>query len=204
MGGRSRKRERTWDMKTVTWLCVAAMMLFSAAVNAQQIDEVRIGAQWAQPDWLDSSHPEDHQHGIGAEVLFAPVNIDFFGFAEGKSSDFVRIMFNPRPHIGGLINLDKDGTSYAVGGLTWHYAIDDVFFVETGFGMGVHDGVTKSKKGRANLGSRVLFHERFGFGVNLTDKMTATLAVEHLSHARMFDDHNRGLSSVSLRVGQKF
>ena len=194
-------------MKHIKYLMIVAIALFSAVqAQAQQIDEVRFGGNWAQPNWIEASHPEGDQFGIGGEILFAPVNIDYFGLAGGNSSKLVEIMMNPRPHLGGMVNFDDDGTSYAFTGLTWHYAVDEVFFLETSFGFSVNNG--KEDNGgdpnRASLGSNFLFHESFGFGVNLSEDMTAVFAVEHLSHAGLFGDDNRGLTHTSLRLGQKF
>ncbi|MEP1205814.1 MAG: acyloxyacyl hydrolase [Rhizobiaceae bacterium] len=186
-------------------LATAMVLLVSFNVQAQQVDEFRIGGTWAQPSWLENSHPEGDQTGIGAELLFTPVNIDVFGLSGPNPSNFMHSFLNPRPHIGAMVNLDDGGTSYVYTGLTWQYEIDPTFFIESSFGFSVNNGKEDSPTGtRAKLGSHYLFHESIGIGANLTETMTVILAVEHLSHANLFGGDNRGLTNMSLRVGHKF
>ena len=191
--------------RIVLSVAAVAMWLCSSVVSAQQLDELRFGATWAQPGWLEPSHREGDQVGIGAELLFAPVNIDVFGVSGSHSSKFMNTVFNPRPHIGAMINLDENGTSYAFTGLSWHYDSDQTFFVEGSFGVSVNNGKTEnSDPDRVKLGSNALFHESVGFGVNVSETITVVFAVEHLSHAGLFGSDNRGLTNASLRVGHKF
>ena len=194
-------------MKTSLISLVATIgRLFSVAVSsAQQIDEVCFGGTWAQPEWLEASHPEDNQVSIGAERFFNSVNIDLFGHSDSSSSKFMTSIFNPRPHVGAMVSLDDDGTSYTYTGFTWHFDVDEIFFIETSFGFSVNNGEKdKSSSDRASLGSNFLFHESIGFGVNVTEDVMMVLAVEHLSHASLFSSQNKGLSNASLRVGHKF
>lgn len=199
-------QDLVWAMKNAILSIVTALVwLISSNVQAQQIDEVRFGGTWAQPSWLEKDHPEDEQFGVGAELFFSPVNIDFLALFEGQSNFFLDGLLNPRPHVGVMANFADDGTSYAYTGLTWQYELGSTFFLETGFGFGVHNGEKESiTRERARLGSQVLFHESLGLGANISEDMTLVLAVEHLSHASLFDSNNRGLSNVSLRLGKKF
>ena len=191
--------------KAIISIATALLWLVSAHAYAGQIDEFRFGGTWAQPDALDNNHPENDQAGVGAEVLFMPVNIDLFGLADDRTSGYLYNLMNPRPHLGAMINFDDDGTSYAYAGFTWHHALGDILFFETAFGVSVNNGKDNSiTPNRADLGSNVLFHESIGLGANLTEDMTIVLAVEHLSHAGLFGGDNRGLTNASLRVGKKF
>jgi len=191
-------------IRTIIGAALLSPCLVFSAGAGDAVDELRFGGTWAQPEWLDNGHAEADQFGINAEILFRPVNISISGRHSGESGGFWHSVFNPRPHIGGLANFSSNGSSYGYAGLTWHHDLSEAFFLETGFGMGVTNGSEKASANRAGLGSKVLFHEKLAFGVNLSETMTAVLQFEHLSHASLFGDNNRGLSNTSLRLGHKF
>ncbi len=169
------------------------------------IDEARFGGTWAQPNWLDRGHPEDSQFGVNAEILFAPLNWDS---RDNPPDDFLHALATPRVHIGGMINFDDNGTDYIYTGLTWQYGFTETFFAEIGLGIGFNNGEDEAfpipNPVRAGLGSSITFRESFALGFNLTPEATLVFQVEHLSHAELFDDSNRGLSNASVRLGYKF
>ena len=195
-----------WAMKkAIITIATVLVWLVSVHAYAGQIDEFRFGGTWAQPDALDNDHPENDQVGVVAELLFTPVNIDLFGIADDRTSGYLYNLMNPRPHLGAMINFDDDGTSYAYAGFTWHHRLGEVLFFESAFGISVNNGEENpTSSNRADLGSNVMFHESIGLGANLTEDMTIVLAIEHLSHAGLFDSDNRGLTNASLRLGKKF
>ncbi|MDD9908331.1 MAG: acyloxyacyl hydrolase [Ahrensia sp.] len=170
------------------------------------IDEARFGGTWAQPEWLDSGHPEDNQFGLNAEILFRQFEWDMR--AEPKD-DFLHVLATPRFHIGGMVNFDSDGTDYVYAGLTWQYRANDILFFELGFGAGLNNGEDRARPlpnpTRAGLGSSLTFRESFAVGFNLSPQASLVFQVEHLSHAELLDDDsNRGLSNASVRLGYKF
>jgi len=183
-----------------------ACLIVPASALDGLIDEARFGGTWAQPEWLDSGHPEDNQFGVNAEILFTALNWET---RENAPDDFLHALATPRVHIGGMVNFDSDGTDYIYTGLTWQYSFTETFFAELGFGLGLNNGEDRARPlpnpTRAGLGSSVTFRESFALGFNLTPQSTLVVQVEHLSHAELFDDDsNRGLSNFSVRYGYKF
>ncbi|WP_198008760.1 acyloxyacyl hydrolase [Ahrensia sp. R2A130] len=197
-------------MMTFTKSAIAALLISTAAFAAPAsandfgLDEARFGGTWAQPDWLDANHAEDDQFGINAELLFRPINIDLFGVADGETEGFLYSIMNPRAHLGGMVNFDDDGTSYGYAGLTWQFGLTEALFLEGGFGLALNNGEERPSATRAGLGSAITFRESIALGVNVTENITALIQLEHLSHAEVFDDQNRGLSNISARIGYKF
>ncbi|MFD0914935.1 acyloxyacyl hydrolase [Pseudahrensia aquimaris] len=184
----------------------AALSLSCMVASAEiVIDEARFGGAIAQPEWTGQDREQD-QWVVTAEVLFSPVNIDFLNVFEGNDSVLAQALVNPRPHIGGLFNFNSDGTSSLYTGLTWHFPMGDVFFLEATFGFGVNDGETETDPGsnRANLGSNILFRESIALGVNITETTTFTLQASHQSHANLAGDDNYGLTNFGGKLGFKF
>lgn len=191
--------------KVIKSAALASLIALTSTTSALAfVDEFRFGGTWANPSWLEQNHPEGDQFGINAEVLFEAVNIDVLNLFEGTDSAFAQQLITPRPHFGGLANVDDDGTSYVYGGLTWQFELTEVFFIEAGFGMAYTNADENGGNGRAALGSDWQFHESIGIGANLTENLTAIVQLDHLSHTELFSDHNRGLSHASVRLGYKF
>jgi hypothetical protein len=96
------------------------------------------------------------------------------------------------------------GLNYAAAGLSWK--LGQRFYVRPGVGVAVHDGhVGEFQVGRElNLGSRVLAELELGFGVRLTQRLTAEASIVHLSHAQLGGRQNPGLDDVGLRVNYRF
>ena len=201
----------------------AIAALLSAPAQAQQagfIDEARFGIAWINPEFIEKDHPELDQFGLNAEVLFTPFDFDF---RADPTDGFVRELLTPRFHLGTTVNLDEDGTSTFYGGLTWHHALGERFFVETSLGLSANNGEidgkyegletyvapsgrlrTRPKLSRARLGSNVTFRESLSIGYNVTESMNVMLSIAHNSHSRIFDDKNRGLTNIALKTGFKF
>ena len=180
----------------------------SAAAQDGFVDELRFGGTWAQPEAIDSDHPERNQAGINGEILFAPLNFDSRAGGEG---DFLNAILTPRFHVGGTVNFSDEGTSYGYAGLTWHFGLTERLFVETSFGAAVNNGKKNGELNaagnelvRARLGSNVTFRESVALGFNVTESMTVLLQLDHNSHARLFDEKNRGLTATHLKFGYKF
>lgn len=193
-------------MKIRSIIC-AVLLYPCSALSAHAdsaLDEMRFGGTWAQPEWLEHNHAEADQFGIVMELLFNPLDLSFSGNTSAEPGSFRAALLSPRPHVGGLANFDGDGTSFGYAGLTWHYNLSQTFFVETGFGMALTNGSEDGSAQRASLGSKVLFHESLAFGVQVTDTVSALFQLEHLSHAGVFADSNRGLTNASVRLGHKF
>ncbi len=130
--------------------------------------------------------------------------MDLFDLADGGESNFVKSLLNPRPTIGGTLNLDDDGTDYIHAGLVWHFEVTETFFVEAGFGGGWNNGSDAGTATRAAIGSNFLFNESFAIGANIAENLTFLVQIDHLSHAGLGGNNNRGLTNLSARIGYKF
>jgi hypothetical protein len=185
------------------------VMLFALPAQAQEsiIDEVRFGIVSMNPAFLESSHPEDDQVGLNAEVLFTAFDWDTRGSPE---PGFVHSLLTPRFHLGTDISLDDDGTSHAYSGLTWQFDLTRALFLETAFGLSLNNGKEQGARDangklyRARYGSNVLFHEQVSLGYRVNDMMNVLLTVSHYSHASVFDDSNRGTSNIAVKTGFQF
>lgn len=165
------------------------------------IDQVRFGGAWANPEFVDTRHVEADQVAVAGEVLFRPLEP---GYTDGIEPGFLRSLLTPRPHLGLFGNLSDNGTDFVYAGLTWHYDLGSVVFLETSFGLALNNGSRNGSPNRAALGSNITFRESIGIGFNLTDRVDAIVVLEHLSHAELFDERNRGLTHLGVKVGYSF
>ena len=187
-------------------LIVLVAICFGSPAHSKEsiFNELRYGITWAQPNWLDSGHIENNQFGVNIAIFFHPVNIRLWGENTGTESGVVKAFLNPRPIVGGLLNLDDDGTDYVNAGLSWHFDISKDYFIEFGFGGAWNNGRRRETETREGLGSRWLFNESAAFGYNATEKVTLVFQWEHLSHGGLAGSINRGLTNLSLRIGLRF
>lgn len=167
------------------------------AAHAGAIDEVRAGVT-AQSFGGYSPDKEDGA-GVNAEVLFA-------------SPYFLHGVGAPRPHIGVMVATDPDATSQVYAGLEWKANISRRFFVAGSVGGAVHNGETDTFDPAVDLprldetlflGCPVLFRLAADVGVEITEKIAASITWSHISNAGLCDD-NEGLDNLGVRVGYKF
>ncbi len=190
---------------------MAMFAVFAGPVNAQDrgfIDEFRFGFVSINPSFLDADHPEGDQVGINAEVLFSEFDLDY---RAQPTDGFVRDLLTPSLHVGTTVNFDDDGTSTLYSGLTWQTDLGERVFLEGSFGLSVNDGekngelnASNTALKRARLGSNVTFRESVAIGFRATERVNIILSLAHNSHARLFDDKNRGLTNISLKTGFSF
>ncbi|MEE9376338.1 MAG: acyloxyacyl hydrolase [Rhizobiaceae bacterium] len=189
------------------WVIPALCMLGTASTAQAQesfINEARFGGHWNQPGFFEVGHKEKNQASVSAEVLFQPINIDFLNLFEGSQGTWLYSFVTPRPKIGALANFAKNGTHYAYGGLTWHFDVNDTMFFEAGLGLAYTNGVKNGSPTRAALGAHWQFNESLAIGFNLSENVTLVTQFEHLSHRYLFGTRNRGLSSLSVKLGYKY
>jgi len=197
----------TSDMKRIQALLIAIVVTsFGSSAYAKKsiFNELRYGISWAQPSWLDSGHIENSQFGVNIAIFFHPMNINLWGEKSGTQSNVLKALLNPRPLIGGLLNLDDNGTDYVNAGLSWHSGISKNYFVEFGFGGAWNNGRRRETANRESLGSRWLFNESAAIGYNASEKVTLVIQWEHLSHGGLAGSLNQGLTNLSLRIGLRF
>ena len=194
-------------MKRIQALLIAIVVIcFGSSAHGKEsiFNELRYGVSWVQPNWLDSGHIENNQFGVNIAIFFHPVDIHFWGEKKGSQSNVLKSFFNPRPIVGGLLNLDDNGTDYVNAGLSWHFDISKSYFVEFGFGGAWNNGLRRETATREEIGSRWLFNESAALGYNATEKVTLVVQWEHLSHGGLAGSMNRGLTNLSARIGIRF
>lgn len=139
----------------------------------------------------DLGHRHERGYDINAEMLFtAPENAVF---------DF---LFSPRPHLGTSINT-RGGSHQFYFGLTWHFDFFEYTFLELSFGGSANTGKRKTPTRRKQaLGSNIMFRESVSLGLNLGDRHTLSVILDHTSNASLAS-RNPGLTGLGLRYGYK-
>ena len=125
---------------------------------------------------------------LNGEIAFAPS----FGVLFGRV----------RPVLGGSF-ATHDGTSLVYLDVRFEFTIDRFFFA-LGVGPAIHTGEIQPRvNGRKALGSRVLFHPSFQFGLQLTPQSRVEAYYEHVSNAYLARP-NPGLDNIGLRLAHRF
>jgi hypothetical protein len=74
-------------------------------------------------------------------------------------------------------------------------------FVEAGAGIALHNGELETvDPDRKELGGRILFHLSASAGIMVTDIVSVSAFVDHVSNANL-TDKNEGYETVGIRVG---
>lgn len=137
--------------------------------------------------------PLDRLHKFTVEAVFGGIDLNVFKWAGSLY-----------PTVGGTISLTGDD-SWLYAGVTWQLPILDNFYFEYGMGAAIHNGyLHDAPAGRRNYGCRALIFAQGAFGVNLGDNWTATINLEHGSHATLCGGDNQGFNSVGIKLGYKF
>ena len=145
----------------------------------------------------DVARREKGSVDLQAELLF-----NAFGDLAPDASVLQRFL-TPRPHLGASLSTDNE-TSYGYAGLTWHFPVFDPVFVEGSLGAAIHNGkINNTSHNREPLGTRALFRETASLGVQLDDRASLMLSVEHMSNAGI-GKWNHGLTSVGAHIGYMF
>lgn len=128
------------------------------------------------------------------------INIEYLPAFE-KLDDRSQLL-SPRFHVGCMIAANK-GANQLYSGVTWRFSIKRLF-LEISFGGEIHDGPLSKKPNEKKLalGTRLLFRESIGLGINLTKQLTATLLIDHASNAGIHRPNN-GLTGGGLQIGYK-
>jgi len=112
-------------------------------------------------------------------------------------------IFSPRPHIGVNVN-DSGDTSVLYTGLSWMADFGEKFYVSADFGGAVHNGkLETTDPERAQLGSRVLFHEAFEVGVRASQRWRVGLRIDHSSNADLASK-NDGITNIGILISREF
>lgn len=148
----------------------------------------------------DAKDGEANSVDIGGELLSIPI------IFANPDNTFLRILSQPRAHLGGLANTSGH-TSQGYLGLTWDHQFESRVFVEFAFGFALHDGQLKGEvppNNRPNLGSQVLFREGLDVGYRLESGHSIAVHASHISNAGWFAKENDGMNFVGARYGYRF
>jgi lipid A 3-O-deacylase len=113
----------------------------------------------------------------------------------------------PRPHIGGIANLDNR-SSYVYGGALWTVPLVYGFFWEAFFGGAAHNGSLNGTFDHVALGCQPLFHVGGSLGYTVTQNLHVMFTIDHVSNGNeVFGtdcNRNQGLNNYGLRLGYSF
>lgn len=170
------------------------MISYAEAAAADFVEEIRGGVL------LQGTGPfsGDKESGVGvnAEILFKPLS--------GLS-----MIGAPRPHLGASIASAPGATSQVYAGLTWRQRLAPAMFLDAGFGVAVHDGETRFNPSARDinstkfLGCRALFRIAGDLGYRLSDRLSVSAHVDHISNAGLCAP-NEGLDNTGVRFGWRF
>ena len=119
------------------------------------------------------------------------------------SPDFLKFIWEPRPHLGATIN-SKGDTSQAYMGLSWEWSFFGSWFGGFSLGGAVHDGkLSTNRIDRKELGCRVLFRESVEVGYRFGGRHGISGYLDHISNAKLCN-RNEGLEDFGIRYGYKF
>jgi lipid A 3-O-deacylase len=91
-------------------------------------------------------------------------------------------VFVPRPHVGGMVNLEGR-TSDLYAGALWSFPLPYRTFFELFVDGAIHNGVENNPlPGHSGLGCPALFHVGGSFGYAITEHWRAMLTFDHLSN----------------------
>lgn len=167
----------------------AALIQAAGAANADgAISELRIGA--LAHDTGVFGHRKESGVDVNAELYFQ--DLRWLGGS-----------WETRPSIGMSIN-SEGNTSQMYAGLNIGRSILGPLFMEFGAGAAVHNGETETTSpDRKELGSQLLFHLSGSLGIRISDSVTLSAYLEHISNAGLAD-RNEGLNNAGARIGFRF
>lgn len=126
-----------------------------------------------------------------------------YKFEKGKNI-IIEMGFNEKnlfnmfyPHVGVSIN-NKGYTSSFFTGITWHYNLTDIFFVEATFGGALNNAKKHIIKNK--LGSHILFRESLSIGIKTKNNHSISVIIDHMSNANIAS-RNMGLTDAGIRYG---
>jgi hypothetical protein len=120
----------------------------------------------------------------------------------------------PRPHVGGMVNLEGRTSSVYAGAL-WTFPLPYHFFAELFFDGEAHNGyLTDAPPGRSSLGCPYLFHDGGSLGYKVSRHWSLMFTFDHQSNGRaVFGTEcdglgsktpNQGINDYGVRIGYTF
>ncbi len=137
--------------------------------------------------------PSDFEGGVVNFEVLAP------------SPDFLERFGAPRPYIGTDVAVSDDAIHVIYGGLNWEVYVTRRLYLGFGGGGSWNTGPREASASGAtkDLGSAFLFHLQASIGLDITEKLTLQVFLNHVSNANI-DSDNPGLESVGGRLGVRF
>jgi lipid A 3-O-deacylase len=154
-------------------------------------------------------------HGVGgAERNTYDLNPEFLFPRLPFGRDRWWHLLLPRPHVGGLINLEGRTSSVYAGAL-WTLPVTQRLFGELFFDGATHNGYTNAAPpDRSELGCAYLFHVGGSIGYYFSEHWSWMATVDHESNGhsvfgiacqgRGADTHNQGFNDYGMRFGYAF
>ncbi len=171
---------------------------------------------WLAAIFLLQGH-QAHAEEIYAGAAINGVNTPFsFDIDEQGTNIILGVRGNPEKglekigspslYIFVAIN-DSDDTSFVAGGLSWHIDIAKKLYFRPGIGIALQGRTAQrfrlSDGRRTDLGSAILFEPELILGYEISDKISAELTWQHISHATLFSRQNPGIDIMGARIAFK-
>lgn len=148
---------------------------------------------------------EQGTYDLSPEIVFPK-----FSFGQGQWWG----VLIPRPHVGGLINLEGK-TSAVYGGALWTIPLPYRFFAEVFLDGDLHNGYENNPPpGRAGLGCQYLFHDGGNLGYRINEHWSVMFTFDHQSNGHGIfgtscdgmgsGTRNPGINDYGMRVGYSF
>ena len=119
------------------------------------------------------------------------------------SPDFLKRIWSPRPHIGGIIN-SAGNTSQGYLGATWEWDFWQDFYFDFSLGGVLHTGEKETTDPeKKSLGCSILFRESLDLGYRISGPHSIMFHFDHISNAKLCST-NEGLETFGIRYGYHF
>jgi hypothetical protein len=168
-------------------------------VTSPVLTELRVGASFEGVQlnedilFLPGVVPLDRLEKLSVEAIFGGVDLNV-----------LNLVGSFRPAAGGTLAL-TGGDSWLWAGVNYHVEMLEPLWFELTLGGTVHNGLLDNPPpGKLAYGCRGLAYISGAFGVNLTENLTASVNLEHGSHARLCNGPNPGFNTVGFKLGYKF
>ncbi len=161
------------------------------------------------------SHDDSNTLSLNLELVWS--DLEYWSF----DSDFLEVLLNPVPMIGGTVNT-AGGVNTVYGGIAWPYAFDFGVTVTNSFGVSLNDGRTERDTAPCPpiltcplpgnrvlvltdepiLGSNILFRYGLDIAYQIDETHSVSAFFSHASNAGLAEN-NDGLDFAGIRYGVK-
>lgn len=160
-----------------------------------------------------SAYAEEIYVGAAVNGVNTPFSADideegtnFILGVRGNPEKGLKKIGSPSLYIFAAVN-DSGSTSFVAGGLSWHIDLAQKIYFRPGIGIALQGRTAQrfriSDNRRSDLGSAILFEPELVLGYELSDKISAELTWQHISHATLFSGQNPGIDIMGARIAFK-